>query len=81
MYDLIIDCEGNLTTIYSDDIVDLLKEGNAVITRASTVEPDANGEWVADLAPINGPKLPACALRSEALAAEVRWLSDNLHKL
>ena len=40
------------------------------ITRASHVEPDAEGRWLADLTPVAGPVLGPFDLRSEALAAE-----------
>lgn len=35
------------------------------------------GPWVADLGPSNGPILGPFALRSTAIAAEVRWLNQS----
>lgn len=45
--------------------------------RASHVEPDDVGDWVADLSPVNGPKLGPFTLRADALAAETAWLEEN----
>lgn len=81
MYDMIIDSEGNLTTIYSDDIADLLDEGDAVINRASTVEPNSEGLWQANMQKVGGPLLSAHKLRSAALAEEVLWLQEHLPSL
>ena len=41
------------------------------------MEPDGQGRWWADLAPVAGPRLGPYTLRSLALEAEVRWLADN----
>jgi hypothetical protein len=54
--------------------IDLAAMGRPVITRASHVEPDASGRWLADLSPVGGPLLGPFARRSEALAAESAWL-------
>jgi hypothetical protein len=51
--------------------------GGLAIQRASHVEPDAQGQWLADLSPIGGPTLGPFATRSEALAAEEAWLVEN----
>jgi hypothetical protein len=48
--------------------------GKLLITRASHVEPDADGNWWADMGPVEGPVLGPCASRSEALQAEREWL-------
>ena len=44
------------------------------IRRASHVEPDEEGLWWADLAPMNGPTLGPFGRRSAVLAAEREWL-------
>lgn len=70
---------GDLTFIYNDALVTLLDEGQAEVKRASHVEPTADGQgWQADMSPVNGPLLPVCKLRSEALAAEVDYLNQKL---
>jgi hypothetical protein len=51
------------------------------IERASHLDPDAKGQWWADLSPVHGPTLGPFAQRSDALAAEVRWLEDYLRSL
>lgn len=71
--------DGELTFIYNDALACLLDEGQADIQRASHVEPTADGQgWQADMSPVNGPMLPVCKLRSEALAAEVVYLNEKL---
>jgi hypothetical protein len=42
------------------------------------VEPDAHGQWWADLSPVRGPTLGPFGIRSRALAAEMAWLEQNL---
>ena len=44
--------------------------GQLQITRASHVEPDAEGNWWADMGPSGGPMLGPFKSRSEALEAE-----------
>lgn len=78
MPEIIFDTHGNARCIYSDDAADLLRDvGHIRIARASHVEPDENGKWGADLRQCRGPKLGPFDTRSEALAAEIKWLLDN----
>jgi hypothetical protein len=72
--ELVVSAQGQVRYIY-DDALDLAALGTPVITRASHVEPDARGEWLADLAPVAGPRLGPFPRRSEALAAERAWLA------
>lgn len=74
---LLIAEDGDLSFIYQDDLAPLLRDGTATIRRASHVEPDDNGQWFADLSPVNGPKLGPFPLRQEALDAEVEWLEEH----
>lgn len=77
---LTIHPDGSIGTIHDDALADLYDEGTTEIRRASHVEPVNGGEqvnWVADLAPVNGPMLGPHRLRSEALQAEVDWLKAN----
>ena len=74
MMDLFIAPDGAITAIYGETI-DLQSLGITTITRASHVEPDENGLWFAQI--IDGPKLGPFVKRSEALAAEVDWLTEN----
>jgi hypothetical protein len=74
--ELVVMPSGNIKAIYSERI-DLAQFGKLSIRRGSHVEPTENGQWTADLSPCNGPLLGPFASRSEALAAEVSWLSEH----
>ena len=73
---LVIGRDGSVRGIYGEEIaLDAL--GPPRITRASHVEPDRLGRWMADLSPVGGPVLGPFDRRSEALAAEVEWLEEH----
>ena len=74
--ELLITPEGMVRCVYGEAI-DVNKLGPVHIRRGSHVEPTADGEWMADLAPADGPTLGPFSSRSEALAAEVNWLRDH----
>jgi hypothetical protein len=74
--ELIITPGGAVRCVYGEAI-DLTQLGSPTITRASHVEPDQYGRWLADLSPVGGPKLGPFRSRSEALAAEQNWLETN----
>ena len=73
---IIITLGGAVRAIYGEAI-DLAALGSPVITRASHVEPDQQGRWLADLSPVNGPSLGPFPSRNEALAAEQQWLEAH----
>ena len=73
---LIVDRTGRARCVYGEAI-DLAALGHAEITRASHVEPDQGGHWLADLRPVGGPVLGPFTRRSEALEAEAGWLEAN----
>lgn len=80
MNELIInfDDNGNLHSIYNEDI-NLVELGKLNITRASYVEPDENGQWFADMSPLQKDvKLGPFKLRSLALQAEREWINNYL---
>jgi hypothetical protein len=58
-----------------DEALDLREIGALKITRASHVEPDAEGYWWADMGPSGGPVLGPFMSRTEALGAERGWLN------
>ena len=70
---LIIETHGAVRCVYTEAI-NLATIGQLSIARASHVEPDEAGRWLADLAPVGGPRLGPYAHRSNALAAESEWL-------
>ena len=74
--DLVVTPTGRVRAVYGEAI-DLAALGRPDIARASHVEPDESGRWLADLSPVGGPVLGPFDLRSEALAAEVAWLTDH----
>jgi hypothetical protein len=71
--ELVVDAGGDVRCIY-DEVLDLREIGTLQITRASHVEPDAEGYWWADMGPVGGPVLGPYGSRSEALGAERGWL-------
>jgi hypothetical protein len=74
--ELVVHADGSLRCLY-DETVDLSPLGQVTIRRASHVEPTNQGQWQADLSPVQGPVIGPFALRSEALAAEVDWLRNH----
>lgn len=72
--------DGTATAIYGEEI-QLDAIGQTSVRRASHVEPAPAGGWLADMSPVSGPVLGPFPRRSEALAAEVRWLSARLAEL
>ena len=73
---LVIDPEGQVRCVYSE-CIDLRALGSLSIQRGSHVEPDAQGQWFADLSPVAGPCLGPYRQRSEALLAEQTWLEQH----
>ncbi|MBY0528012.1 MAG: hypothetical protein K2R98_31735 [Gemmataceae bacterium] len=71
-----IEPNGLVRCLYGEEI-ELRALGALTIRRASHVEPDDEGRWLADLGPVGGPVLGPFALRSEALDAERDWLEDH----
>ena len=63
--ELVVGIEGSVRCIY-DEALDLRELGKLQITRASHVEPDAEGYWWADMGPVDGPVLGPLRNRSEA---------------
>ncbi len=73
---LIVRPDGDIQCVYSEEL-DPQSIGHAAISRGSHVEPTPDGQWTADLSPVNGPRLGPFPLRSEALDAERRWLEQH----
>ena len=73
---LIITAEGQVRCIYAEAI-DLAAVGRLAISRGSYVEPNAAGQWIVDLSPVDGPLLGPFAQRSAALQSEMDWLEQH----
>jgi hypothetical protein len=73
---LVVTRHGTVRTVYCEAI-ELSEIGRIDIRRGSHVEPNANGQWMADLSPVDGPTLGPFDNRSEALAAELSWLNEH----
>ena len=54
--ELVVASDGDVRCIY-DESLDLRALGKLQITRASHVEPDRDGNWWADMGPVEGPVL------------------------
>jgi hypothetical protein len=74
--ELIILPAGAIRAVYGEEI-DLASLGRLSIARASHVEPNHQGQWIVDLAPVSGPLLGPFRLRSDALRTELAWLEAN----
>jgi len=75
--ELVVGVDGGVRCIY-DESLDLREIGKLQITRASHVEPDAEGYWWADMGPVGGPVLGPFGSRGEALVAERGWLATRM---
>jgi hypothetical protein len=73
---LTVNAHGEVRCVYGE-MLDLAALGELSIHRASHVEPDEEGRWWADLAPVGGPRLGPFDRRSVALGAEQTWLESN----
>jgi hypothetical protein len=73
---LVVEPSGVVRCLYTEKF-DLAALGTPIIRRGSHVEPDSEGQWWADLAPVDGPRLGPFSRRSEALAAEHTWLESH----
>jgi len=67
---LIVKPNGTIHSVYSDTF-DFKTLGETTIRRASHVEPDKQGRWIADLSPVGGPELGPFERHQEALDAEI----------
>ncbi len=73
---LIIRSAGSIRCVYGEHL-DLRQLGALTIARGSHVEPNFQGQWSADLAPVGGPLLGPFVRRTDALRAEQLWLESH----
>ena len=73
---LTIDLAGTTRCLYTE-VIDLEALGKTTVRRASHVEPCPGG-WSVDMSPVGGQVYGPFAKRSEALAAETRWLEEHV---
>jgi hypothetical protein len=66
--------DGVVRFVYEDALRGLLALGQPTLRRASHVEPTSNGQWIADLGPMDGPMLGPFETRAAALDTERAWL-------
>ena len=69
--ELVVDAGGDVRCVYGEEL-HLRELGKLQFTRASHVEPDAEGYWWADMGPVDGPVLGPYGSRSEALEGGCR---------
>ena len=74
--ELLITSGGGIRCVYSEEL-NLQELGRLSIQRGSHVEPTSEGQWTADLSPVNGPVLGPFTTRTAALSAEEAWLLEN----
>ncbi len=73
--ELVINSSGDIRCVYGEE-VNLSELGRLSIQRGSHVEPNADGQWTADMSPVQGPQLGPFDCRTQALEAEVAWLNQ-----
>ena len=73
--ELMINSSGDIRCVYGEE-VNLSELGRLSIQRGSHVEPTADGQWTADMSPVQGPQLGPFDCRTQALEAEVAWLNQ-----
>ena len=74
---IIVKPTGVFISVY-DDAFDYGDFCKPQIRRVSQIEPDDSGGWIADLSPINGPKLGSFDKRNEAIEAELEYVNAML---
>ena len=73
---MVVQPDGAVRCIYGEEL-DLHALGKLLIERGSHVEPTADGQWTADLSPVDGPALGPFRCRTDALTAERQWLEEH----
>lgn len=70
---------GQIKTIYDDELTVLFDGADVKIERASHVEPhELYGGWYADMRPVAGPVMVGFTTRKEALSAEAQYINQHV---
>ena len=73
---ILVQPNGHVRCLYGEEL-DLHRLGKLRIERGSHVEPTVDGQWTADLSPVDGPVLGPFHQRTTALVAERQWLEEH----
>ena len=69
--------DGTLRFIYDETLSPLLTTGAANVQRASFLSEQENGEWMGNLAPVQGPTIGPFPTRALAIQAEREWIEKH----
>lgn len=69
--------DGTLRFIYDETLSLLLTTGAATVQRASFLTEQENGEWMGNLAPVQGPTIGPFPTRALAIQAEREWIEKH----
>ena len=69
--------DGTLRFIYDETLSPLLTTGPATVQRASFLTEQENGEWMGNLAPVQGPTIGPFPTRALAIQAEREWIEKH----
>ena len=78
--ELLITADGSTQYIHSDEAAAFCEELPLRTQRASTIEPDEQGQWWVDLSPVGGPRLGpyAPSQRARAVKDEIEWVRQHV---
>lgn len=69
--------DGTVRFIYDDTLKPVLEAGVSTIQRASFLIQQTDGQWLANLEPVNGPILGPFPTRELAIEGEQDWINTN----
>ncbi len=69
--------DGTVRFIYDDTLRPILEGGVSTIQRASFLIQQTDGQWLANLEPVNGPILGPFPSRELAIEGERDWINTN----
>lgn len=69
--------DGTLRFIYDETLTPLLNTGAATVQRASFLTEQDDGQWIGNLAPVQGPTIGPFPTRALAIEAEREWIEQH----